>query len=71
MPVRALCNTHARDSLSAESLAQVKGDSKLELQLFDKIRPDECNWSISHSKLVLTLEKQVSGSWPNLVRWSD
>ena len=24
----------------------------------DKIRPDECNW---------TMEKQISGSWPNLV----
>jgi hypothetical protein len=50
---------------------QVKGERKIELQLFDKIRPDECNWTISKNKLVLTMEKQVSGSWPNLVRWSD
>ena len=51
--------------------AQVKGEPKIALHLFDKIRPDECNWTISKSKLVLTMEKQVSGSWPNLVRWSD
>lgn len=50
---------------------KVKGETKIELTLFDKIRPDECNWTLSKGKLTLTMEKQVSGSWPNIVRWSD
>lgn len=33
----------------------VKGEKKLDLQLFDKIRPDECNWTISKGKVCVSL----------------
>jgi len=32
---------------------KVKGDTKVELTLFDKIRPDECNWTLSKGKVSL------------------
>ena len=37
----------------------VKGEKALDLQLFDKIRPDECNWTLSKGCLSITMEKQV------------
>jgi len=49
---------HPYPDARARTHTHTQGEKKLDLHLFDKIRPDECNW---------TMEKQISGSWPNLV----
>mmetsp|Transcript_9691 Transcript_9691/g.23385 ORF Transcript_9691/g.23385 Transcript_9691/m.23385 type:complete len:289 (+) Transcript_9691:2-868(+) len=41
----------------------VGGDKKIDMDLYDKVRPDDCNWTVSKGKVVVTLEKVREGRW--------
>mmetsp|Transcript_36940 Transcript_36940/g.72098 ORF Transcript_36940/g.72098 Transcript_36940/m.72098 type:complete len:338 (+) Transcript_36940:70-1083(+) len=41
----------------------VSGEKKIDLELYDKVRPDDCSWTVSKGKLTITLEKVVEGRW--------
>ncbi|KAJ1488670.1 hypothetical protein T484DRAFT_1938693 [Baffinella frigidus] len=43
--------------------AKIKGEEVLNISLFDKVRPDECAWTLSKGALSLTLEKVEEGNW--------
>lgn len=46
----------------------VVGQAPLDLRLYGKVTPDGCNWQLSGSDLLVTLEKGTEGeTWPAVV----
>uniref|UniRef100_A0A7S0VYS5 CS domain-containing protein n=1 Tax=Hemiselmis tepida TaxID=464990 RepID=A0A7S0VYS5_9CRYP len=52
-----------------QSLAvTVGGEKRIDVELYDKVRPDDCNWTMSKGKVTITLEKVREGRWTVLRR---
>ena len=49
-------------------VVRVDGTAVLDLELYDKVKPSECSWTLEGSALVVSMEKLTEKGWVDLTK---